>query len=49
MKINFSSEDKLPLNKTIKIPSMITVVRTIFHESNKYYPQACLDECLHKI
>ena len=49
MKINFSSEDKLPLNKTIKIPSMIIVVRAVFHESNKYYPQVGLDECLYKI
>ena len=49
MKINFSSDDKLPLNKTIKIPSMLIVVRTVFHESNKYYPQVGLDECLYKI
>ena len=36
VKIKFNSDDKLPLNKTIKIRSMIIVVRTVFHEINKY-------------
>ena len=36
--IKFNSEDELPLNKTIEIPSMIIVVRAAFHENNKYYP-----------
>ena len=38
MKIKFDSDDNLPLNKTVEIPVMILVVRTIFHENNKYYP-----------
>ena len=37
MKIKFNSDDELPLNKTIGIPSMITVVEAVFHENNKYY------------
>ena len=45
MKIKFSSDDEPPLNKTIKIPSMIIVVRAVFHENNKYYSQVFLDEC----
>ena len=49
MKIKFKSDDELPLNKTIETPSMIVVVRTIFYESNKCYPQVFLDECLCKI
>ena len=35
IKINF--DDRLPLNKTIENPSMIIVVRAVFHEINKYY------------
>ena len=31
MKIKFNSDDELPLNKTIEIPSMIIVVRAVFH------------------
>ena len=42
-------DDELPLNKTIKAPSMIIVVRAVFHENNKYYPQISLDECLYKL
>ena len=49
MKIKFNSDDKLPLNKTIEVPIMIIVVRAIFLENNKYYPQVFLDKCLYKI
>ena len=49
MKIKFSSDDELPLNKTIEIPSMITVVGAIFLENNKYYPQLFVGECLYKL
>ena len=49
MKIKFNSDGELPLNKTIEIPSMTIVVRAVFHENNKYYPQVFLDECLYKL
>ena len=48
-KIKFNSDDELPLNKTIKIPSIIIVLRDVFHENNKYYPQVFLVECLYKL
>ena len=47
MKIKFNSDDELPLNKAIKIPSMIIVVRAVFPENNKHHPQVFLDECLY--
>ena len=43
MKIKFDSDDELPRNKTIEIPSMVIVVRAVFDENNKYYPQVFLD------
>ena len=46
MKTKFNSHGKLPLNKMIEIPNMIIVVRAVFHEKDKYYPQVFLDECL---
>ena len=49
MKIKLNLDDELPLNKTIEIPSMTTVVRATFHENNKYYLQVFLDKCLCKI
>ena len=47
MKIKFNSDDELPLNKTIEIPSMAIAVGTILYEINRYYSQAFLDECLY--
>ena len=49
MKIKFNLDEELPLNKTIEIPSMIIVVRAIFHENNKYYQQVFLDACLYRL
>ena len=49
IKIKFDSDDELPLNKTIEIPTITVVVRAIFLENNKYYPHDFLDECLYKI
>ena len=46
MKIKLNLDDKLPLYTTTEIPSMIIVVRDVFYENNKYYPQVFLDECL---
>ena len=46
MKIKINSNDELPLNKMIEIPSMIIIVRVVFHKNNKYYPQVFLDERL---
>ena len=43
MKIEFNSDNELPLNKTIEIPIMIIVVRAIIVEKNK---RIFLEECL---
>ena len=37
MKIKFHSDDVLPLNKMIEIPTIAIAVRAIFLENNKYY------------
>ena len=47
--MKFGSDDELPLNKLIKIPNIVIVVRAAFNENNKYYPQVFLDECLYKL
>ena len=49
MKIKFSLDDELPLNKTIKISGMIIIVKAVFYENNKYYPKGFLDKCLYEI
>ena len=35
----FHSDDDLPLTKTLNPHKMIIVVRSVFHEGNKYNPQ----------
>ena len=47
--IKFNSDDKLSVNKTIEIPSMIIVVRVVFYENNRYYLQVFLNESLYKL
>ena len=49
LKINFDSDDILPLNKTIEIPIVTIVVRAVFYGNNKCYPRVFLDEYLYKI
>ena len=49
MKIRFNSDDELPLNTMIEIPTMTIVIRANFHENNNYYPQVFLDECLYDL
>ena len=49
MKIKFYSDDKLPLNKELKFLSVTIVIRSVFEEDGKYYPQAFLDDCLYEL
>ena len=49
MKVKFNSDDDLPLKKTLKLYNLVIVVRSVFHEGTKYYPQVFLDECLYKL
>ena len=49
IKIKCNSDDNLPLNKILKIHNMAIVIRSVFEEDGKYYPQALLDECLYEI
>ena len=49
MKIKFDSDDEVPLNQIIEIPIMTIVIRAVFLENNKCYPQVFLDECLYEI
>ena len=46
MKIRFSSDDNLPLNKSLKFYNMTVTIRCVFSEDNKLYLQVFLDEAL---
>ena len=49
LKIKFNSDGKLSVNKTVETPIVTIVVRAVFLENIKYYPQVFLDEYLYKI
>ena len=49
MEIIFNSDDDLLLKKTLELYNMVTVVRFVFHEDNKCYPQVFLDEWFYKL
>ena len=49
MKIKLNSDDKLPLNKQLKFLGVTIVMRSVFEEDRKYYPQAFLDDCLNEL
>ena len=49
MKIKFSSDDKLLLNKQLKFLSVAIVIISVFEDDGKYYPQAFLDDCLYEL
>ena len=46
MKIKFNSDDDLPLNKSLKFRLMI---RSVFEEDGKLYPQVFLDDTLYEL
>ena len=43
------TDDKFPLNKQLKFFSVTIVIRSVFEEDGKYYPQAFLDDCLYEL
>ena len=49
MKIKFNCDDNLPLNKTMKLHNMTIIIRSVFEEDGKFYPQIFLDECLYEL
>ena len=49
MKIKFNSDDNLPLNKPIKFHAMTIIIRSVFEEDGKLYPQVFLDGALYEL
>ena len=49
IKIKLSSNRYLFLNKILKLHSLILIVRSVFEENGKYYPQVFLDKCLYDL
>ena len=49
MKIKFNSDDSLPLNKPLNFHNMTIIIRPVFEEDGKLYPQVFLNNTLHEL
>ena len=49
IKIKFDSADDLLLNKPLKFHPMASIIRSVFEEDGKCYPQVFLDDTLHEL
>ena len=47
--IKFCSSDDLPLNEILKLHMLTIIIKSVFEEDGKYYPQTFLDECLYEV
>ena len=46
-RIGVNTDDNVPLNKKLKFPSLTMIIRCVFLNDKKLYPQIYLDECLY--
>ena len=49
LKIKFNSHDDLPLNKSLKFHNMTIIIKFVFEEDGKLYPQVFLDDTLYEL
>ena len=49
VKIRVNTDDNVPLNKQLKFPSLTIIIRCVFQNDRKLYPQVYLDECLYEL
>ena len=49
MKIKFNTNDNLLLNKPLNLYLLTIIVRCIFEEDGKFYPQLHLGDCLYEL
>ena len=48
-RIGVNTDDDVPLNKPLKFPTLTIIIRCVFQEGEKLYPQIYLDECLYQL
>ena len=48
-KIGVNIDDDVPLDKKLKFPSLTIIIRFVFQNGKKLYPQVYLDECLYEL
>ena len=48
-RIKVNTDDDLPLNVSLKFPTLIIIIRCVIQEGTKLCPQIYLDECLYEL
>ena len=49
MKIKFNSDDDMPLNKPLKFYTLTIIIKPVFEEDGRLYPQLFLDDTLYEL
>ena len=49
IKIKFESNDKLPIDNIVNMHLVTIIIRSVFAQSGKSYPQLFLDDALYKL
>ena len=49
MKTKFNSNNNLPLNKPLRFHAMTIILRSVFEENGKLYPQVFLADTLYEL
>ena len=49
MTVKSNSDDDLRLNKRLKFHAVTVIIRSVFEEDGKLYPQVLLDGCLYEL
>ena len=47
--IGVNSDDNLPLDKPLKLPTLTIIIRCVFQKGEKLYPQIYLDDSLYEL
>ena len=48
-KMKFFIDDDLPLSKQLTLQMLVIIIRSVFEDKGKFYPQVYLDECLYEL
>ena len=48
-RFEINTDDDLSFNKPLKFPTLAIIIRCVFQEGEKLYPQIYLDECLYEL
>ena len=48
-RIGVNTDDNIPLNKRLKFPTLIIIIKCVFEENGKLYAQISFNECLYEL